>query len=182
MGRKEGGKDGGDGQEEPVSMLVRIRRHFEEQGLSASDIPMAFVYHEATGITLAIAAWAMCWRLQPSKFVVSRLPAGAQTKHARALRAAERAVASNKLLQRLPVMRRDTARATLSLAESIVFRGTIKPVSMPFKLWASYELTRATKRALAKVSSPASLTFKNAATAAVTPCKFSCRKGLAIAE
>jgi hypothetical protein len=43
------------------------------------------------------------------------------------------------------LLSRDPARLTVSLAESICLRALIKPVTFPFKLWASWKLVLATK-------------------------------------
>ena len=40
---------------------------------------------------------------------------------------------------------RDPARLTVALAESISLRACIKPITFPFKLWASWKLVLATK-------------------------------------
>ena len=40
---------------------------------------------------------------------------------------------------------RDPARLTVSLAESITLRACIKPLTFPFKIWASYRLVLAAK-------------------------------------
>ncbi len=36
----------------------------------------------------------------------------------------------------------DPARLTVSLAESLCLRASIKPLTFPFKIWASYKLVR----------------------------------------
>lgn len=43
--------------------------------------------------------------------------------------------------------RRDAPRVTLALAESISLRAVIKPLTFPLKIWASYKLVLAMKRA-----------------------------------
>lgn len=50
---------------------------------------------------------------------------------------------SAKWLARLPG---DPQRASVALAESIGIRAVIKPVTFPFKIWASYKLTVVLKR------------------------------------
>ena len=42
---------------------------------------------------------------------------------------------------------RDPARLTVALAESITLRACIKPITFPFKLWASWKLVLASKTA-----------------------------------
>jgi len=44
-------------------------------------------------------------------------------------------------VQRLPkFLQKDPTRLTVSLAESLCLRAAIKPLTFPFKLWASYQV------------------------------------------
>jgi hypothetical protein len=44
-------------------------------------------------------------------------------------------------VQRLPkFLQKDPTRLTVSLAESLCLRAAIKPLTFPFKLWASYQI------------------------------------------
>lgn len=47
--------------------LKRLRGWFEDQGLAATDIPVAIVAHEVLGTAVMVAAWALCWAVQPSQ-------------------------------------------------------------------------------------------------------------------
>eukprot|EP01026_Neomeris_dumetosa_P066344 TRINITY_DN64141_c0_g1_i1.p2 TRINITY_DN64141_c0_g1~~TRINITY_DN64141_c0_g1_i1.p2 ORF type:complete len:155 (-),score=3.61 TRINITY_DN64141_c0_g1_i1:164-628(-) len=136
-------------------MVGRIRTWFEEQGLSAADIPKAFVIHEVIGISFAIAAWSMCYAIQPSKTVMRPVLGGLQKNQKgntliklsdKAMQKAQKTVSNMKWLQGSWLGQRDPARLTTSLAESICFRALVKPLTFTFKLWASWKLVLVLKR------------------------------------
>jgi hypothetical protein len=47
------------------------------------------------------------------------------------------------LSQKIPGMK---VNVTVALAESVILRASIKPITVPFKLWSAYELIQLTKR------------------------------------
>ena len=55
--------------------------------------------------------------------------------------------AAKKQVDKTPFLKRisDPERLTVSCAESICFRGLIKPITVPGKLWACWKLTLLTK-------------------------------------
>lgn len=127
--------------------VARFGAAFEEQGLSAADIPAAIVVHEVVGLAMAAGFWSACYAVQPSKTVArpvvaavarSKRGAQAQAAYSAALAQATRAVARMPWLSRAPGV--DPARLTVSLAESLCLRASIKPLTFPFKIWASYKL------------------------------------------
>ena len=106
----------------------------------------AFVIHEVLGLGMAIGFWTACYALQPSKRFFQPLTTTV-TRHPRAERLyssamvkAQSTVNSMGWLRRAPVIGRDTTRLTIGLAESIALRACIKPVTFPFKIWASWQL------------------------------------------
>lgn len=57
----------------------------------------------------------------------------------------------------------DPTRLTVGLAESLCLRATIKPVTFPFKLWASYMLTLQLKKLTSGGGSSSKHVLKNGA-------------------
>lgn len=108
---------------------------------------MAIVIHEVVGLCMAVGFWAACYSLQPSKTVGRPVAAAiANSKRgAAAQQAYNQAMASAAAtVQRLSWLRKapgGAERLTVSLAESLCLRATIKPITFPFKLWAAYKLT-----------------------------------------
>lgn len=133
--------------------VAKFGAAFQEQGLSAADIPAAIVIHEVVGLAMAAGFWSACYAVQPSKTVAlplvdavarSKRGAAAQAAYGAALAQATRTVARMPWLNRAPGV--DPARLTVSLAESLCLRASIKPLTFPFKIWASYKLVLFGKR------------------------------------
>lgn len=53
--------------------MERLKRHFAEQGLRATDIPAAIIVHEVVGLGMAVGFWALCYVVEPSKTVMQPL-------------------------------------------------------------------------------------------------------------
>ena len=49
--------------------MGRIKDYFQEQGLAASDLPLALVLHELISVCFAAAVWSACYKLQPAALV-----------------------------------------------------------------------------------------------------------------
>ena len=120
-----------------------------------ADIPLALVYHELISVAFAAAMWSACYGAQPARLVAAplsrALPAAARARAAgaytRALDAAGAQVRRRAWLQRLPVVRSaEPGRLVESLAESLVARGALKPLTFVGKLWLSYKAVLLTKR------------------------------------
>ncbi len=120
-----------------------------------SDIPLALLYHELISVAFAAAMWSACYSLQPALSVARplgrALPAAARAKSgsafSAALGAAERQVARQAWLRKLPVVRdAEPRRLVVSLAESLLARGGLKPLTFVGKLWLSYKAVLLTKR------------------------------------
>ena len=143
--------------------MGRIKDYFVEQGLSVGDIPLALVYHELISVAFAAAMWTACYVVQPARLVAAplsrALPAAARARAAgaytRALGAAGAQVRRSAWLQRLPVVRAaEPSRLVESLAESLVARGALKPLTFVGKLWLSYKAVLLTKRRALKAAAP----------------------------
>ncbi|KAK9807177.1 hypothetical protein WJX73_004347 [Symbiochloris irregularis] len=133
--------------------MERLKQCFRDTGLEPADIPAAFVIHEVISVGIAVGFWSACHAVQPSQrfFTAGASTAGrnpgAQRLYNSALLTAEKTVARMPWLKRVPVLGRDTTKLTVSLAESIAVRACIKPVTFPFKIWASYQVVMLAKRA-----------------------------------
>ena len=111
----------------------------------------AFVIHEIIGLGMAVGFWSACYAVQPSRRFFTPL-SRAVNRHSSverlynsALVKASHTVDSMAWLKKAPVIGRDTTRLTVGLAESIALRACIKPVTFPFKIWASYQLVMMSK-------------------------------------
>eukprot|EP00241_Pyramimonas_parkeae_P009266 CAMPEP_0114237902 /NCGR_PEP_ID=MMETSP0058-20121206/7640_1 /TAXON_ID=36894 /ORGANISM="Pyramimonas parkeae, CCMP726" /LENGTH=145 /DNA_ID=CAMNT_0001349979 /DNA_START=232 /DNA_END=669 /DNA_ORIENTATION=+ len=128
--------------------MGRIKEYFVEHGLTVADIPKAIILHEAVSIAFAMATWTVCYSAQPvrsiAKFMPKKSTPGLLAKgYTAALAGAHRQVDKMKWLAKLPGS--DIQRLTTSCAESMCFRGAIKPVTIPGKLWVSWKLVMMTK-------------------------------------
>ena len=101
---------------------------------------------------MAIGFWSACYAVQPSRRFFQPLTSTV-TRHPRleklysgAMVKAQHRVASMQWLRRVPVVGQDTTRLTVGLAESIALRAVIKPLTFPFKIWASYQLVVLSKQ------------------------------------
>ena len=100
-------------------------------------------------VAFAASTWIAAYAIEPSRTVLKPL---AKTKVAekaaplfrKTLAAAAKQTA--KATTRVPALRAANAeRLTLSLAESLFFRGCIKPITFGGKLWLSYQFIVWTK-------------------------------------
>ena len=136
----------------PPKPLQRLKTKFADAGLEAQDLVPALAVHELLGAAMALGFWCSCYALQPS----SRL--GAATKltppkplaalYSRSLEVARKRLSGHSSPSLLA--NADPARATVSLAESLVLRATLKPATFVFKIWASAATVSGVKRVLRK--------------------------------
>ena len=126
-------------------MLTEAKDWLLSRGLVASDIPKAVVVHEAMGLAYLFGLWGVCWWTQPTSTLLSTFngpTAGNSTAGARpskmqeALEQAERKLHSWKSWLRVAEPR----RLVVSLAESLVVRTATRPVTVPFKLWLTWQV------------------------------------------
>ena len=129
-----------DGAAQPASSSTRaeaVKAYFTDRGLTVSDIPKAIAVHEGLGLTIYAAAWAGCYAAQPIKHLAAVLPARAAGRVDAAMAAADARVRSWSWLRRVS---RDPARLVVGLAESIVLRNVLRPVTIPGKLWLTWKI------------------------------------------
>lgn len=141
-------------------VMERLKTHLKDQGIGIADLPKAIVFHEVLGAGMALAFWTClqaCYRVQPSSNLLRPLARRA-SRNALARKSFSSAVQSaSTTMHRLPVLQRlgDPGRLTASLAESICVRAGLKPATFPFKIWASYQFVKVTKRHQQRLSNPA---------------------------
>ena len=138
----------------PTSPLQNLKAKFAAAGLEPRDLVPALVVHEALGLAMAAGFWASCYALQPSKRLsaVTNLapPRPLAALYSRSLETARaRLPLNSSSSNRAFLSRAEPARATVSLAESLVLRATIKPATFVFKIWASAAVVSGAKRVLA---------------------------------
>ena len=131
--------------------MGRIRDYFVEQGLGPKDIPVAFVFHEVISVAFAASTWVACYGIQPSVTVcapLAKLPIAAKAAGAfeKALAFSDAKVGKMTWLSKVPIVKNAAPRRlTVSLAESLMFRGAIKPITFGGKLYLSYRFVQWTK-------------------------------------
>ena len=131
--------------------MGRLKEWFAEKDLKVTDVPLALAYHEVLGLGTLAAWWALCYAATPTARVLNAVR-GVQPRAVAAGSAVFRrgvgAVAFSAPRRRLPFGRalRGKERLAGSLVESSAIRAAIKPVTLPLKLWLSYELVMLTKR------------------------------------
>lgn len=130
----------------PPTPLQRLKNKFADAGLEPRDLVPALVVHEALGLAMAAGFWASCYALQPSKRLsaVTNLvpPRPLAALYSRSLETARARLSSSSSKRLLA----DPARATVSLAESLALRATLKPATFVFKIWASAAVVSGAKK------------------------------------
>lgn len=138
--------------------MGRIKDYFVEQGLTPADFPVAFVFHEVISIGWAGAVWGACYGIQPSVTVcrpLAKLPMASKVSGAfdKALAFSDTKLEKMTWLKKMPVVKNaHPRRLTVSLAESLVFRGAVKPISFGAKLYFSYQFVLWTKKVCADLA------------------------------
>jgi len=132
--------------------MGRLKDYFLEQGLTPADFPVAFVFHEVISVAWAGGVWGACYGIQPSVTVCkpfAKLPAAEKVAGAfhKALVFSDTKLAKMSWLTKVPLVRNaQPRRLTVSLAESLVVRAGVKPVSFGAKLYFSYQFVLWTKK------------------------------------
>jgi hypothetical protein len=125
--------------------MGRIKQYFVDQGLTPADIPKAFIFHEVISVAFAAFTWSTCYAIQPSVTLMtplSKLPIASKAAGAfdKALAFSDKKVASMGWLKKVPLVKNAAPRRlTVSLAESLMFRGAVKPITFGGKLYLSYQ-------------------------------------------
>ncbi|CAN0005600.1 unnamed protein product [Scytosiphon promiscuus] len=133
-------------------MISRIKEYFEDRGVTAADLPRAFVVHEFMSVAFLALTWAACYQIQPSQsplfapinrtvqrsnnaFIVK-----GRESFATLVSKSEKKISQEWLSKRGI----DSGRVVFSLAESTLFRKLAKPVTIPAKLWLTLNFVQRT--------------------------------------
>ncbi|CAM9864977.1 unnamed protein product, partial [Ascophyllum nodosum] len=132
-------------------MLSRIKKYFEDRGVTTADFPKAFIAHEFLSVAFLGLTWAACYHVQPSQsplfapinktlresnnFVVVKMRQSYQT----VISKAERRIMYQEWFMKRGI---DSGRMAVSLAESTFFRKLAKPVTIPAKLWLTWKFVQ----------------------------------------
>ena len=123
--------------------MERIKAAFAEQGIGAADVPRAIVVHEVLGASLFLGVWGVCYAAQPTMALARAVPSLLQRVEAAAAFADAR-IARWTWLQRIPGVRAaDPKRLAAGLAESVALRNLVRPVTVPAKLWLTWQVVTA---------------------------------------
>tara|TARA_B100000003_G_scaffold160832_1_gene146539 strand:+ start:2663 stop:3265 length:603 start_codon:yes stop_codon:yes gene_type:complete len=130
----------------------RARDRFStDSRLTTTDDALARArrFHEVISVAFAASTWIGCYAVRPSTTMLRPLrETGVGKKLAPTFRRALEAAATQtaRATTRVPALRAaNPERLTLSLAESLMFRGAIKPITFGGKLWLSYRFVVWTK-------------------------------------
>ena len=122
-------------------MLDKTKAYFFERGLTLIDIPKAAIIHEALGLTILLTFWASCYLIRPSH----RLLIPLRRKYPNFIASVSQKFEKNfnKYREKLKISsknRLDNERLLISLGESLVFRNMLRPITIPFKLYATWKI------------------------------------------
>jgi hypothetical protein len=122
--------------------MESMKLYLEEKGLTATDIPKAAVVHEAMGLTYLLGAWGLCYKAQPTQRLGDMMPnvkakLMQKGRFSDALLKAEAKVESWQWMRKTGL---DNKKLVVGLAESVVMRNVLRPVTIPLKLWLTWKI------------------------------------------
>ena len=137
--------------------MEKADHYLLEHGLTPSDLPKAVLVHEGLGIGLLAGVLAACYGVQPTKRFVAAYDRDLMIRMM---------IRADALVNKFPVFvtaRTDpqrllvrvwSRRASLgvgppawqvSVAESLLVRNALRPLTIPLKLWVTWQIVRSTK-------------------------------------
>ena len=120
-------------------MLDKAKNYFLERGLTLIDIPKAALIHEGLGLSILLGIWTGCYVLRPSHRIL--IPLRQRYPHFIGKISGNMDSKFHKLKEKLKKFKRiNGERVIISLGESVVLRNLIRPVTIPFKLWATWKI------------------------------------------
>lgn len=120
-------------------MLDKAKNYFLEKGLTLIDIPKAALIHETLGLSILLGIWSGCYILRPSHRLL--VPLRQKYPHLLPKMSGNMDSKLHKLKEKLKTFKKiDGERMVISLGESVVLRNLIRPVTIPFKLWATWKI------------------------------------------
>jgi hypothetical protein len=109
----------------------RFSRYFEGKGLTVTDLPKAIVCHELMGIFMLALTWSTCYFFPLSQNQYLKEPIARMV--AMVPKALSGTVTSNPFL---------SSRIGTSYLESSCLRKLIRPITLPSKLYLTYQLVQ----------------------------------------
>jgi len=135
----EAANKAGAGEEQKTGSGSRVERWLADRGVTGKKLTIAVFVHECLGMVLLSGTWACCYIWNPSVRLAGVLErAGLQGSTSEAL--AELGNAASRKVARIFGESGDTVRLTKSLAESMLIRAMLTPVTIPLKLLLTYSL------------------------------------------
>ena len=138
----------------PAMPPASLTAYFSEHDLALSDVPKAVLVHEGIGLGLLVGIWGSCFAVRPTHRILEPLrqaswapsflkghsssasSSSSSASFQAALAAAEARVAGARWVPAGV----DPRRLVVSLAESVVIRNLVRPVTIPLKLWMTYSI------------------------------------------
>lgn len=125
-------------------MVEKAKNYFLEKKLSLSDIPKAAIIHEGMGITLLFMFWTGCYFIRPShrllvpiKNAFPKFVDSVTLKLDRTFNKYREKIKFNRGIFKKWI---DSERFIIALGESIVLRNLLRPITVPFKLYATWQI------------------------------------------
>lgn len=118
----------------------------EDHGLSPSDLPIFLIVHTALSIVLVSSTWLWCYQNPNPTFLTRRISKLAQ-QHPRFSFTPEKSPPTLKVQQLLKdtIPSLDATKLATSFIEAKLGRLVIKPITVPARLWLSWQATFAIK-------------------------------------
>ncbi|CAM9218414.1 unnamed protein product [Sphacelaria rigidula] len=133
-------------------MFEKVKKYFEERGVTAADIPKAIVVHNLLGAAFMVMTWGAFYQIQPSQRPMFAPMKRAVTNSNKAvvvkMRQSYKIVVSEAERRMAPQWMEkrgiDSGRVAVSFAESTLFRKLAKPVTIPGKFWLTFKVIETT--------------------------------------
>mmetsp|Transcript_12956 Transcript_12956/g.17052 ORF Transcript_12956/g.17052 Transcript_12956/m.17052 type:complete len:204 (-) Transcript_12956:175-786(-) len=136
-----------------MPVMNEITSYFEEKGFQPSEIPKAFAIYEFLGLSLLISTWTFCYYIQPTQTSIFQpclrtvqksenvFIASVRGTYHQTLSMLEGKMDTSRFFHFIPAVRSGNAKRVItSLAESTVFRKTAKPITIPGKMWLTWNI------------------------------------------
>lgn len=125
-------------------MLDQAKQYLIDKGLTLVDIPKAVIIHETLGISLLLMIWSGCYVIRPSHHLLipfkRRFPKYVELLHHKVDSKLNKYRIKMKLNQGKLFNWIEKERLLISLAESVVTRNLLRPVTVPLKLYITYKI------------------------------------------
>ena len=113
-----------------MSPIARLESYISTKGIKKKDFPKYIFFHELLGVAILACTWSLCHKFPPSNSPLLKeplnkikllLPASVIEKY-----------------QKLPI----SPKMGSSYIEASCLRKIIRPITLPGRLWMTYELVK----------------------------------------